>query len=406
MLNVSKITDYLLVYLLIAFSGVPFFYRAQIAMMIAFLAFPAGVFYYRQRKLDRFFVYYILGALVVQFGQMLKLYELPLQTYVGLHIRLIFGYLTIKAVGKKTVNYYVDILVFSVFSSLIFYIPSYSNGFENFLKNSLAPLLENPLIKKSNYRVWPSVILYTINPRGEGILWLKRNSGPFWEPGAFSGFLIVALLFNIIQTGRLNNRKNKILIAGIISTFSTSGVMVVAFVILGYMTITRDVIKRFIWVPLLLVGAIVAFFSFDFLGAKVISKMQYTDKSYNTRFKSAQIDFEDFLRHPFLGLGRSEGTRFKGEQSARAIHRNNGVTNHLVMYGGIAFIIYFYLMYLTFYRLCESHQVDKRMAMIALITIWLIGFSQIYFVKVFFMTLTLMPVLYFKTNKTEDSKLE
>ena len=87
--------------------------------------------------------------------------------------------------------------------SLAFYVPSYSSAFENLMQHSIAPLFENPLIKESNYKAWPSVILYTFNSQGEGLLWLKRNSGPFWEPGAFSGFLILALLFNIIITGKI-----------------------------------------------------------------------------------------------------------------------------------------------------------------------------------------------------------
>ena len=393
-----------MVYLMIAFSGVPFFYKAHIAMMIAFLIFPAGVFIYRKRKIDRFLIYYLLVVVFVQVGQMIKFHEFPLQTYLGMHVRILWGYFVIKSVGRKTVEYYVDILVFSVLASFVFYVPSYISPIENFLENSIAPFFKNPLIKDAEYRVWPSVILYTFNPGGEGLLWLKRNSGPFWEPGAFSGFLMVALLFNIIKTGELMNRKNKVLILGIMTTFSTSGLMVLVAVVLFYLILNKDVVKSMMLIPIIVLTGVLAFTSIDFLGDKVIQKMNYTDRTYNTRFKSAALDIRDFLENPVLGMGRNDETRFKGETNARTIHRNNGVTNHLTMYGGVAFLLYFYLIYLTFYRMCLFYGVDKRMAIFAIITIFLIGFSQIYFIKVFFIALTLMPVLFRKEEVFEVVK--
>lgn len=406
MINLTKIIDYLLVYLLIAFSGIPFFYKANIVMMISFLAIPLIVFMVRKRKVDRFFIYYVMVALFIQIGQMVKLYHLPILTFLGLHVRLLFAYLCIKAVGKKTIEYYSDILVFSVISSLIFYLPSYIGSFENLLKNSIAPFFTNPFIKEGNYVVWPNIILYTINTKGEGLLWLKRNSGPFWEPGAFSGFLIVALLFHIIQTGTLVNKKNSMLMLGILSTFSSSGLLVMMLVVVFYLSLNKDIVKRFVIIPILILGGVTLFYKVDILGAKVIRKMSYTSKTYNTRFKSAWIDYQDFKQHPLLGLGRSETTRFKGETEGRVIHRNNGVTNHLAMYGGIAFLIYFFLIYLAFYRMCIAHEVDKRMALFSLVTIFLIGFSQTYFTKVFFLALTMIPVLYSGYQVEKESSKE
>ncbi|SMO85748.1 O-Antigen ligase [Saccharicrinis carchari] len=398
MLNLSKITNYLLVYLLIAFSGVPFFYRAHIAMMIVFLLFPAVVFVIRKQRVDRFFIYYLVVVLIIQMGQMLKFYDLPAKTFLGLHARLLFAYLTIKAVGKKTPQYYINILIFSVYTSLFFYLLSYNGALERFMENTVAPLFTNPLIEDDGYKKWPDIILYTFNPQGEGLLWLKRNSGPFWEPGAFSGFLMIALLFNIIITGRLNNKKNRILMLGVVSTFSTSGLLVMGCVIVFYLMLNRDRGTKYILLPVVFLLGVVAFVSFDFMGNKIISKMSYTDQTYNTRFKSAMIDLKDFSKHPFFGMGRSQNTRYEDQTDARAMHRNNGVSNQLVMYGGLAFVLYFYLVYLSFYRLCIAHGVNKKMALFALLTIWLIGFSQIYFTKVLFLSLTMLSTLYPKRS--------
>ncbi len=400
MLNLSKITNYALVYLLIAFSGVPFFYRAHIAMMIVFLAFPATVFILRKRKIDRFFIYYLVFVLVIQMGQMLKFYELPLKTFLGMHARLLFAYLTIRAVGKKTPIYYINILIFSVVTSLVFYLVSYNSALERFMESNIAPIFDNPFVEDEGYKYWPSIIIYTFNTKGEGLVWLKRNSGPFWEPGAFSGFLMVALLFNIIITGKLNNKKNRILMLGVVSTFSTSGLLVLICLIVFYLLLNRDRGTKYILLPVVVIVGVVGFFSLDFMGNKVISTMNYTDQTYNTRFKSGMIDLVDFTHHPFVGMGRSQTTRYEGQIDARTMHRNNGVSNQLVMYGGGAFILYFYLVYLSFYRMCIAYGVNKKMALFALITIALIGFSQIYFTKVFFISLTMMSVLFVGGNQS------
>ncbi len=406
MINLTKITDYLLVYLLIAFSGIPFFYKAHILMMVGFTAFPLLVFFIRKRKFDWFIIIYILVAMAVQVGQMMKFYQLPLLTYLGLHVRILFAYLVIKSVEEKTIKYYVDILCFSVYSSLVFYLLSYNGAFDSLLKNTVAPLFTNPLIKDQSYTVWPSVILYTINPSGEGFSWLLRNSGPFWEPGAFSGFLIVALLFNIIVTGTLFNKQGKVIILGVVSTFSTSGIIVLAFVISAYLFLNKNSVSRYILLPFMFIISAVLFVSVDFLGAKVVSKMSYSNSTYNTRFKSASIDLQDFSENPFLGLGRADATRFKGETRTRTIHRNNGVTYHLATYGIIIFVLYFSLMYLAFYRMGNYWQTDSRMAVFALITIFLIGFSQVYFHKPFFIALTLLPVLFIGKSMSSVSDSE
>nr|WP_321409390.1 O-antigen ligase family protein [uncultured Carboxylicivirga sp.] len=394
MINKTKIIDYLLVYFLVAFSGIPFFYRSRIEVLIVFLFFPLMVFLYRKRKVDKYIIYYIAFALLIQAGQVLKFYYLPVTTFIGLHVRLLFAYLTLKAVDKRFVGYYVNILVISVIISWFFYFLSYHSSFEYILRDKIAPFFKHPFLKESNYNYFKNVILYTINTKGEGFLFLKRNSGPFWEPGAFSGFLIIALLFNSIRKKYLWNRKNVILILGLISTFSTTGLIGLLYVIISYYLVHQNVKRRIVFVPVLIVGVIYLFVSVDFIGDKIMRKLSFTDYTYNTRFKSAQKDIIDFAQSPFVGLGRAEKTRFGEETEERKIHRNNGVTNLLASYGIFAFFLYFILTWIGWRNYCRSRKFNTNFALFALGGIWLIGFSEVYFTKVFFISLTMLPVLY------------
>ncbi len=383
-----------MVYLLVAFSGVPFFYRARIEVMIIALLFPAFIFMHRRRKIDKFIIYYIFVVILIQVGQTLKFYQYPISTYIGLHIRVLFAYLTIRAVGQRIMISYIHVIVFSVISSLIFYIPSYFNGFESFLRINIAPWFVHPFLKSSSYQYTDNVLFYTINPIGEGLVKLLRNSGPFWEPGAFAGFLIVALLFNIIRTGKIAGKINLVLFLGMISAFSTSGLIAMAFVWISYYLVQQSRLKRIVLVPLFLCGIVYLFVSVEFLGDKIIRKLSFTDKTYNTRFKSAQIDLYDFSQSPLVGLGRSEQTRFGGETDKRKIHRNNGVTNFLATYGAVIFLLYFILIYRGFKSLCWSYEFNRLFSLFALGAILLIGFSEVFFTRVFFIALTMLPAIY------------
>jgi len=396
--NSTKILDYLMVYLLVAFSGIPFFYRSRIEVMIVCMLIPLAVFIYRQRRIDKFIIYYVVAVMLLQVGQMLKFYYLPLSTFLGLHIRILFAYLTLKAVGHRLPTYYVNIILFSILVSWLFYLPSYLPGFEGMLKSSVAPYFKHPFLKASNYKVSDNLILYTINTKGEAVGWLKRNSGPFWEPGAFSGFIIIALIFHVIKSKSVFSKQNLLLMAGLITTFSTSGLLVLAYLIVAYFWLQRSVIKRIALVPLFLIGFAYLFVSIDFMGAKIQKKLSFTSQTYNTRFKSAQIDILDFAKSPWVGLGQAKETRFGGKTEKRVIHRNNGVTDFLATFGLFAFCLYFILILLSLNSLCRYHNYDTRFALFALGAVLLIGFSEVYFSKVFFIALSMMSVLYAKRS--------
>lgn len=404
MINLSRIIDYTLVYLLVAFSGIPFFYRSRIEVLIVCLLIPLSVFVYRKRKIDKAIIYYLLIALAVQLGQTLKFYDLPLKTFIGLHIRIAFAYLVIRSVGVKLINNYIQILVISVIISLFFYLSSYVSAFEQALIN-ISSYFKHPFLKEGSYRIPDNIIVYTINTIGEGLVAIKRNSGPFWEPAAFAGFISIALLFNVIKNGTLFNKTNNWLMIGMISTFSTTGLIVLLFIIIGFYLVQGSAFKRLIMVPLLILAGAYLFVNVGFLGEKVISKMSYTSQTYNTRFKSAMLDFNDFFSSPFVGVGRSDTMRFQDSQDDRQRHRNNGVTDFLAIYGLPIFLLYFALLYRGFQTYSNVYGSNRFFSLLALGTVFLIGFSEIYFTKVLFIGLTMLPMLYGRLTSEEKEEL-
>lgn len=402
------IIDYILVYLLIAMTGIDFFYRTKMIFLIPICSATAFLFFYRGLKIHKFIAYYAIIFMVVQILQMLKFYYLPLSTYIGLHIRIFYAYFTLRLVGERFFNYYINILFYSTIISFFFYLPSYLPGFEHFLISSIAPIFENPLVNyDTHYTIAPSVLVYTINTEGEGMNGLLRNSGPFWEPGAFAGFLVIALIFNTIIEKSLYSKKNKILLLGLLSTFSSTGIIVIMFIIISYIMTSTSFSVKAIVIPFLLFGAVYAFTSIDFLGDKITGKMDIEEATYNNRFVSAYLDFKDTLENPLLGLGRSATTRFKGVTDELATHRNNGVTAFLVYYGFIIFIAYFYLIYYSFVKMCRFYNYNTKFALYGILMIFLIGFSEGFFTRPLFWGLTMVHLIIAGAKfNNENTKIE
>jgi hypothetical protein len=390
---------------MIAFSGIPFFYYGGIFFMTVMMMLPLAVVIVRRQKPHRFIAGYIVVVAILLFLQTIKFYHMAISTYAGLMVRLMFAYLVILAVGKKSVKYYIDILCFSVVTSLFFNIISYIPAINNFLTYSIAPIFDHPLLMHEKYTIWPQFILYTINFRGESIgSTLMRNSGPFWEPGAFAGFILIAILMNTIINKKLfGNRVNHILFVGLLSTFSTTGLIAGFFLTGIYYLLWGSGWSKLIIVPAMLLGGITAYISFEFLGRKIDKAMDVTNIGYNTRFKSAMLDINDFVENPLLGMGMTKETRFEGKTQHRIIHRNNGVTNLLATYGIFIFLAYFALIYHSFRRMCSYYDFHKEFAWIALLVIMLAGFSEIFFNKIFFYSLTMIHLLYLPSKKEEQA---
>ncbi len=400
----NKLLDIFLVYMLIALTGIDFFFRAKMSFLIPMLILVVGIFFYRGLKIDKFIIVYVFIFLLVQFLQMIKFYYLPTSTFLGLHIRVLYAYFTIRIVGERFFKYYVDILYYSTLISFFFYFTSYIPGVEDLFIEYITPLFRNPLVDYNSYNtVFPSVIVYCFNAHADDMVALLRNAGPFWEAGAFAGFLVIAIIFNTIIENNLFSKKNNWLLFGLLTTFSTTGLIVIMFFVFSYVMTNSSIYIKVLLIPLIIIGSVYAFTTLDFLGAKVTEKMNIEEAGYNTRFTSAYLDFMDTLENPILGLGRAEKTRFKGETDEFVIHRNNGVTNFLVYYGFIIFACYFFLIYYTFRRMCVHYNFSPTFALYAIGMIFLIGFSEGYFTRPLFFGLTMMHILLLPLSKYKKS---
>lgn len=146
-----------------------------------------------------------------------------------------------------------------------------------------------------------------------------RNSGMFWEPGAFAGYILFALLLYINHLDVLWTQYRKhilILLLALLTTLSTTGYIVVAMVAIVYFAqrIRNKVLLGMVYVlmvPLLYV----AYTEMSFLESKINEQFEYAIErdvlSLNySRIGSALVDFHYISKNPLFGNGLHMSTRY------------------------------------------------------------------------------------------------
>lgn len=213
-----------------------------------------------------------------------------------------------------------------------------------------------------------------------------RNSGPFWEPGAFGGILSLCMALNAKDLPLLwKEHKTKliVIIIALMTTQSTTA-YIVFFLIGSYVLLffVKDKTIAFILLPLLLVVGAVVYSNAAFLQDKVESQSQsslvlYQGEFSNTRFGSFIFDFHYIQKHPIIGNGFNEITRYADNpeliqliQMGRDPANGNGLSNYAACLG-IPFI-FFYIV-LSFNAIST---IDRKVGFLVILTILLSLISE------------------------------
>lgn len=365
--------NYILVLLTILLSGSVFFYNSKVLLIISTF-YALIVFIARKKKLDRGFIKYVFFIIILFCVQVVVLDFLSYASFAGLMLIVFYPYLTLKSVGINYLGLYVRIIYSFTIIGFVFFIPSFLSPGIHSLVGEIPQILGTDPENQQNF------ILYTWEPKNEIFL---RNSGPFWEPGAYCGFLTIAIIFETLKNKKILSKRNVVFFFAILTTFSTGGYVTLMFFLILYLIFQKRTIYKYLLLPVLLLIAWYAYFNLEFMSDKVKQNVEYSsnlDELANGRgrFTSALLDLEDIKNYPISGRGRSEVTRFKnqGEEFFFENHRTNGLTDYAVRYGLVGFAIYFIMMFYSFVGLSIYYKNSKSFAIIFVITILTAGFSQ------------------------------
>lgn len=394
----QKFTDYTAVFGLIGVSGFPFLYAAQLNILFLFL-FTLFIFLKRSIKFDTRVLTIMIFFYVVDILQVLIIKPFVPMTMLGTYTRLFLAFFVVALCNKKFTEYYSNVIYYLAVISLFFYVPSVTvPAFRSFFENSICPIFKPPFAEVSEfYERSPTIIIYNFHE----VLSEFRNSGPFWEPGAFAIFILLAMIFNLIREKFLWTKKNIVLFIALISTLSTTGFVSFFVLLMSYYFATGNIIKNILIVAIMLPVGISLYFSLEFLSAKIEDNIAIANDDKSSRFGSGLADIQDFARSPIIGWGRG-AMRYGGRQFTfftAEQHRNNGLTALLASYGIVIFFVLLSNYYKSLKVLCVAYSFNKSFAFFSFVVILLLGFSQTIFQYPFFYSLMFIHLMYTKKNE-------
>lgn len=177
---------------------------------------------------------------------------------------------------------------------------------------------------------------------GKGSIWL-RNSGPFWEPGAFQGFINIAILFILTSRININNMNIKlvILLITLLTTQSTTGYILFMLNILCFgkdiliKYKKNSIILKILVISLFIVGIIIIFKSNN-----IVQKFTSTENPSTTIRRDDLVNSLELMKErPLRGIGSGE-YKDKYENLKEIKNNSNGILVSGYMYGVIFLLIY------------------------------------------------------------------
>jgi hypothetical protein len=386
--------DWITMFLLIGTAANPFFNGSVEMLSLCFtvLVFLLFIKEDDHTKVTRYFWIYVIVLTLLQAFQTVIYHLFPLKTFLGEYLRIAFAVVALRILGRNFFPQFVKFVYVFAVISLCFYIPCMLiKPLAAFLTDHVAKYTMAPFQRaglEEFYISHQNMIIFNL-----GQIELHRNSGFYWEPGSHGGFLVFALFINLFyRKEKLTSRINLIFIFTILTTLSTTTYLALFFVVLGYLK--NYIIQRPVISLLLLLSIVgisfVLYNKLDFLNEKI--NQQLVEKDSKTpgasRFSSLGADLRLLSEHPLIGTGRSVEMRFGKDfynVDARMKHRNNGIGVLLSTYGILFFFFFLYLNWRSFYVLLDN-RVNAWLLFTLLV---IIGFSEDYFFKTFFIALAL-----------------
>lgn len=282
-------------------------------------------------------------------------------------LTLLSAYALCKVFGSRFFVVYESILYYLTVIALICWLfhlllPGYFIPFARTISFSSA------LIKSTDLDT-TNIIFYTINDEYHLSISTRlflRNAGFAWEPGAFAVFLCFAIFCNCMRTGFRPNNNIPLLVylLALMTTQSTTG-----FITFALMLFVWLIVKKKIGLALIIIPVTIWVNTLPFMGDKIDAQQAAasefsvldTDSRYHynvNRFVAFSLYFDEFLRHPVLGLGGYDDGTWLRRNGYDNIALASGIGQMLAMYGVMMTLLYFLLVFQTIKRLRQEVSVN------------------------------------------------
>jgi hypothetical protein len=292
-----------------------------------------------RRKTVEYSLILCATIIAIIIGHMLLFGQIALRGVLGFFVSMLFAYATISYYRKKDISFadcYIKVISWLTIISIPFWLYNQVDFYGYDIGEDL----------KS------SVFIYTPYVRDSYNLFI-RNSGMFWEPGAYAGYLVLGLLFIFWKNSKISSGSYKrymwIIVVGILTTMSTAGYVVLSMILLIY-SLTNFSWGKIIIVPLIAFGISWGIVELPFWGYKIqqqyeaASMMNVGDES-NTRFGTIMMDLLYIQSSPIIGNGYHLETRYRFHPNLKTTGFGNGLTDFIADWGLVLFFWWLYTVY-------------------------------------------------------------
>lgn len=331
-----RITDYVVMFLILCISGNPLFVYADTkwlfvisAAVLALLCLKKEVpIYSRQLGV------WLCISCVLFFIQFIILDLISIPADVNFLCRLWIAFLSVSFFGLKFRETYLRVMVFVCLVSIPLFLIEFITG----------AVFGIEFDRYKTLLIYNQVVIHGFFDTS------VRNSGMFWEPGAFQGYImLIPLLFYDKLMYLWTHRKKEVLVllTAFILTLSTTA-YITLFLFVGLTILTGKKIGIFTKTAIIAcVCAIAVFFVWDqdFMGEKIIrqfeeaKEIQEGDVSWD-RMGAMVVDFYNIKRHPLIGNGFIDESRY-GAIGEFMHGAGNGLSGSINMFGIPFIILYF-----------------------------------------------------------------
>ena len=239
-------------------------------------------------------------------------YTLGHFTIVGLSA-FILSMMTLFAVSyvirDQFVSTFIKVIKFISSISLIIWtlvvlFPFLHNILTN-IGNSLPQMLSNEWINNTSN---PGVSLYIYYlPTSIDTFYTSfiRNCGPFYEPGLFASYLVLALVFNMIRLQKLFHKENIVFILCLLSTCSSAGYISLILIILFSTTYQQKWYTK-VLSYIIIILCLPSVMGLDFMTEKILVNLESASTSSSSRFGAVLYHYEKVLESPWVGYAGGE----------------------------------------------------------------------------------------------------
>jgi hypothetical protein len=308
----------------------------------------------------------------------------PLKTIAGFIIRLFVAFAAIRLV-KDFPRIYINVMYGICIISLCFYVPeqlfhAVGRDFAS-LFTPLANLVKEFFLPDHKYA---TIFIYNFeNPYNSHDIY--RNAGLFWEPGAFAGYISLALIFLGLEREKYERRfyisRFLVLTITLLTTRSTMGYLIMPIVLsIHYRRVTKSVVENLgriavgmLMLPLFM-ALLINVWNLEFIGRKIAQQYEgaIAQRDYlweYTRFGSMMIDWKYIKRRPIFGWGIHPKTKFAldPKDERRTKGAGNGFSGFIHRFGILGMITFALFAWRGFYKLSRESLLRSVTAILAIL---------------------------------------